>query len=206
MENSVVYDRINDLQAGLATIHSKLDALQRSLPQNIRPSKAIKARNANIALGSTNVVICNVSGKGTLYHAIATHPYNWSVKANITIKITIDGKTIQCGATRTGSKYSIGYLSKDCLMAYGDASSQRSANIWLENFVADNDGTDYPPMTVEYPFVKLYESTSVVEGNVILYSERGLSFESSLVVTVSNPAVNDRDTRCDASVSYVLED
>lgn len=202
--DKVVYDRIDDLQAGLATIHSKLDALQRSLPQNIRPTKAIKARNRSVAYGQQNVTIANVTGSGTLYYATVSNARSWSQPASLSIVINIDGKTIQC-TSFLQSLYTIGYFAKECVFGCELPSGSEMARLLVENFCIYTDYEWYA-MPLAPNVTKLYQTSgSINENNTLLFSDYGIRFENNLTVQVSN-GNSGSNMVADASVYYSLDD
>ena len=202
---AIVDGKIDDLQTdateiktSISEINTNVVEIQQAMPLNIRPSKPILARNQNIALGSKNLTLVDVTGKGILYYAAISNPYGWSDQTNLQIVITIDDKTITCTSTNKSKQYTIGYLANEVVLGtLGDYG------LSVEKFLVYID-SDSNCFYLPESSMKIYESPSINEKNTYIYSDYGLRFNQKLKVQVSNNNQY-KDMRADASAYYLLD-
>lgn len=193
-----------EMQTAISEINTNVVEIQQAMPQNIRPTKAIKARNQSVAYGQQNVTIANVTGSGTLYYATVSNAYSWNQAANLGIVINIDGKTIRCTGLLQGF-YTIGYFAKECVFGCELPSGSGMAKLLVENFCIHTDYEWYA-MPLAPNVTKLYQTSgSINENNTLLFSDYGIRFENNLTVQVSN-SNSGSNMVADASVYYSLDD
>lgn len=198
MENSVVYDRIDELKQGIKDNGDVINNIYGNLPKSIRDSKPINVRNTNISYGTQNLELVNVQGKGTLFYAVTMNPYTgWSDTTNLNIKIVVDDLVIDVSSSASRG-YNIGYLANECVL--GDGSS--TWNVEGYTYYGDSEiGAFYVPATTQ----KLYRSNSTISAsNTLFLSEYGLSFNEQLKVIVSNNNGSSKSMRSEAFAYYSL--
>lgn len=197
-----------------AYIDSKLSG-----PANLIPNIPVTV-NGTVKKGASNQILCNVTGSGTLYVALAL------VKtSNNTITITVDGTTISLkgvrGLTKSNFSNAAGYVAKECIYdintkhydAYDDNGySSQGGKAAPKNYSMLVEGVEFEFSGESNYFIMdgskiqrmapLEKYENIVE-NKVLVSNGGIRFEQSLVIKISSSSEGAADSMY--SVTYVLD-
>lgn len=197
MENSVVYDRIDDILDGVENINETVTITDSKIIANKHPG-TVTVINTRMTGSQNNLQVCNVTGKGILYTAFLS-----SLRAGrYTVKITLDGTTYTVSGTGD-YKCSPGYVAKESII--GSGLDGYDAWIAVEGCVTNWDGQFESQTPVHgNVFLKMTDATSYThsEGVPLVFTETGIPFNNSLIVTMSNGA----SIESYANVLYALTD
>lgn len=199
MENPIIYDRIDKLEAELQSIKNQVALIYDGTRQNMERGPITFIAREDMAT-TTSRTIVNVTGKGVLKYAF-TH-ITTANNTQVNLIVSVDGKSYTFPAsigsssiTHTAASGFISTETSTLAYSYGDGF-----RVLLHG---DVNASIRTPSTEIYALQKLNKNATSLKRGQLYVTETGIPFHSGLQisVTISGPGDN-----VDVFAEYVLED
>lgn len=199
MENPIIYDRIEALEANLQSIKDKVTLIYDGTRQNMENGPITFICKKDMA-ATTSRTLASASGKGVVKYAIVY--IATANNTNVQLTVNVDGKSYTFPASIGSSSMSYtatsGYISNETsILAYS----------YADGFNAVLHGDINPQFRIPrfeiYALEKLNKNATFLKQGQIYLTENGIPFNSNMNISVT---ISGTGGNVDAYVEYTLED
>lgn len=199
MENPIIYDRIEALEANLQSIKDKVTLIYDGTRQNMENGPITFICKKDMA-ATTSRTLASASGKGVVKYAIVH--IATANNTNVQLTVNVDGKSYTFPASIGSSSMSYtatsGYISNETsILAYSYADG---FNAVLHGDI--NSRLRMPRFEI-YALEKLNKNATFLKQGQIYLTENGIPFNSNMNISVT---ISGTGGNVDAYVEYTLED